>query len=142
MFRIQLPVGEISLDHLEPERPDPWRGGRLRSSGGRAAGEHGPLQRFGKQVVPECTGKPGTLHIRVVSDTGSAQANRGYPRRSPALIVLGPTVTVRCRPTAGEYLPLPWTEKRLMEVLGGDTDEPGARGSRPACRAARPVCRR
>ena len=42
VFRIQLPVGEISLDHLNPNVRDPWRGGRLRSSGGRAGGEHGP----------------------------------------------------------------------------------------------------
>ena len=118
VFRIQLPVGEISSDHLNPNVRIP---GEAVVSGHPVAvrAVSMALQRFGKQVVPECTGKPGTLHIRVVSDTGSAQANRAI-HDGHRLIVLGPTVTVAAAPTAGEYLPLPWTEKRLMEVLGGE----------------------
>jgi CheY-like chemotaxis protein len=31
---------------------------------------------------------------------------------------MGPTATVAAAPTAGEYLPLPWTEERILEILG------------------------
>jgi CheY-like chemotaxis protein/HPt (histidine-containing phosphotransfer) domain-containing protein len=33
---------------------------------------------------------------------------------------MGPTVTVAAAPTAGEYLPLPWTVDRLLEALGAE----------------------
>ncbi len=118
VFRIQLPVGQVSPDHRIPTVRIP---GQAVVSGHPVAvrAVSVALERFGKQIVPECTGKPGTLHIRVVSDTGSAQANRAI-QDGHRLLILGPTATVAASPTAGEYLPLPWTEKRLIEVLGGE----------------------
>jgi CheY-like chemotaxis protein len=118
VFRIQLPVGQVSPDHQSPLVRIP--GQAVVSGHPVAVGAVSmALRRFGKQVVPECTGEPGTLHIRVVSDTGSAQANRAI-HDGHRLLILGPTATVAASPTAGEYLPLPWTEKRLIEVLGGE----------------------
>ena len=98
VFRIQLPVGEISSDHLNPNVRIP---GEAVVSGHPVAvrAVSMALQRFGKQVVPECTGKPGTLHPSGVGHrlrTGQPRYHDGH-----RLIVLGPTVTVAAAPTAG-----------------------------------------
>ncbi len=118
VFRILLPTGDLASAHEKVATPV---SGKVVVSGNPVAVEAVSLalERSGKQVVPECTGEPGTLHVRVVSDTGSPDATRPV-HDGHRLLVMGPTVTVAASPTAGEYLPLPWTQDRLMEVLGGE----------------------
>lgn len=115
-FHVLMPQGILTDEHrtTPPRAP-----GQVVVSGHPVAVEAVTLamQRFGKQVVPACTGAPDTLHLRVVSDTDEPEATR--PREDDhRLIILGPTVTVAASPTAGEYLPLPWTRERMLEVLG------------------------
>jgi CheY-like chemotaxis protein len=115
-FHVLLPTG--TLDE-ERERHRPHVPGQVVVTGHPIAVEAVALvmQNFGKEVVAACTGAPDTLHLRVVSDTGEPEATR--PRDDAhRLIILGPTATVAASPTAGEYLPLPWTRERLLELLG------------------------
>jgi CheY-like chemotaxis protein len=111
-----LPVGTLTQEHLDDR---PRAAGQVLVTGHPVAVEAVSLamRRFGKEVVKACHGQPDTLHIRVVSDTDEPEATR--PRDDQhRLIILGPTVTVAAPPTAGEYLPLPWTRERLLEMLG------------------------
>jgi CheY-like chemotaxis protein len=117
VFRILLPVGDLRDSHAKVLPAIP---GQAVVSGHPVAVQAVALalERAGKRIVPHCSGEPGTLHVRVVSDTGSVDATRPE-HDGHRLLVMGPTVTVAASPTAGEYLPLPWSERRLTEVLGG-----------------------
>lgn len=117
VFRIVLPVGQLDSEHAMEQVYLP---GQAVVSGHPVAVKavQLALRQFGKQVVSECTGEPGTLHVRIVADTASTQATRPT-HDGHRLLILGPTVTVAAAPTAGEYLPLPWTPSRLLEVIGG-----------------------
>ena len=117
-FRVLLPVGRLESSH---------EGTPLQVTGTAVVQGHPiaveavslALQRMGKEVLPACAGDPGTLHVRVVSDTASPEATQPSPD-GHRLLVMGPTVTVAAAPTAGEYLPLPWTVDRLLEALGAE----------------------
>lgn len=115
-FHIKLPVGTLEEKHAKTAIDSP---GHVVVSGHPIAVEAVTLamRRHGRQVDQMCTGVDDTLHIRVVSNTDEPEATR--PRDDAhRLLIMGPTATVAASPTAGEYLPLPWTEERLLEVLG------------------------
>ncbi len=117
-FRILLPVGRLEKVHDDHLVSIP---GQVVVTGHPVAvGAVGmALERMGKTVVEQCQGQPGTLHVRVVCDTYAPEA--AHPvEDGHRLLVLGPTVTVAASPTAGEYLPMPWTMDRLLEALGAD----------------------
>lgn len=115
-FHILLPAGKLEEEHASVALKAP---GQVVVSGHPIAVEAVTMamQRFGKEVVPACTGAPDTLHLRVVSDTSEPEATRSRDDEH-RLIILGPTATVAASPTAGEYLPLPWTRERMLETLG------------------------
>ena len=115
-FHVLLPAGTLAEEHSDDP---PKAAGQVVVSGDPIAVEAVAMamRRFGKEVIPECLGTPDTLHVRVVSDTSESEATR--PRDDEhRLVILGPTVTVAASPTAGEYLPLPWTRERMLETLG------------------------
>ena len=116
VFHVRLPVGSLDEAHTSTRIDSP---GHVVVAGHQVAVEAVSLamRRFGRTVDEECTGAPETLHIRVVSDTTGADATRSRDD-GHRLIIMGPTATVAAAPTAGEYLPLPWTEERILEILG------------------------
>jgi signal transduction histidine kinase/DNA-binding response OmpR family regulator len=116
-FHVRLPVGELEQAHDDEFHVD--SPGHVVITGHPIAVEAVGLamRRRGRQVDAVCTGAPDTLHVRVVSDTADPEATRARDDEH-RLVVMGPTATVAASPTAGEYLPLPWIEERLLEVLG------------------------
>ncbi len=117
-FRVLLPVGRLERSHDDEMVKVP---GQVVVTGHPVA-VHAvgiAMERMGKTVVDDCTGEPGTLHVRVVSDTSAPEAGQAVAD-GHRLLVLGPTVTVAAAPTAGEYLPMPWTMDRLLAALGAE----------------------
>ena len=116
-FHVLLPVGELHEEFRKPHRIE--SPGQVVVTGHPVAAEAVSLalRRRGREVLQTCMGTPDTIHIRVVDDTMNPEATRP-PDDEHRLLIMGPTVTVAASPTAGEYLPLPWIEERLLEALG------------------------
>lgn len=119
-FGVWLPVGDVPAPIAEP-RHSP---GDVVVSGHPLAVEAitAQMQRFGRRAIAACEGRPGTVHLRVVSSTEEGEATR--PRDDDhRLVVLGPAPALAIEPTAAEYLQLPWTSQQVLQML--DLDTPG-----------------